>query len=325
MMKVDPKAWEHIVNEVSLALLVFQGNQLVYYNQSAQCLLDLSQNDIGADQTLFLKMDSVDQSTTLHSRFHVSGHVTFKVLGDVCLCEIHPHDVQINRDKMHEVFISNISHELRTPLTVFRGYLEILSDQIPEDRDTLANIFKQMNTQSRRMGVLVENLLLLSRLETNHLSIDEQDSIVVSSMLKDICAGARQLGSKKNISIQEDYNENLSIKACSSELYSALSNVIYNAIHYSKESGHVDVNWFREGEYAVLQVKDNGIGIPQDEIHLITQRFYRVDKARSWSEASGTGLGLAIVKHVMIRHGGYLKIESEVSQGSCFTLYFPCI
>ena len=323
MMKVDWDTWRKIFDEISVPSLLFKVNQLIDFNKSAQVLLNLNPNDLGMSQELFINPSISDQSMVLNSRFDISAHVSLQAISDVSLCEIQVNHTQVNQDKMREAFIANISHELRTPLTVFRGYLELLTDQIPRDRKTLVDIFKQMNIQSRRMGVLVENLLLLSRLETNDLSLDEQDSIVVSSMLKDICASARQLGFKKNISIQEDYDDHLSIKACGSEIYSALSNVIYNAVHYSKYNGCVKVNWFKQGKYALLQVEDNGIGIPKNEINFITQRFYRVDKARSWSKAAGTGLGLAIVKHVMIRHGGYINIESDVGKGSCFTLHFP--
>lgn len=227
-------------------------------------------------------------------------------------------------DLVRKDFIANVSHELRTPLTVFRGYLELLQDRPDIPKDTLIDILGQMSGQSRRMQNLVQDLLLLSRLESVEPDTSKHILINVAGILRTICAEAKVLGHNKAHQFIINLDESVEMMGQPEELYSAFSNIIFNAVRYTPAEGCITVSWFCDGAHYILRVEDNGVGILEKDIPKITQRFYRTDKARAREQDSeGTGLGLAIVKHVLLRHNGELVIASEFGKGSCFQCHFP--
>lgn len=224
-------------------------------------------------------------------------------------------------EQMRQDFVANVSHELRTPLTVIHGYLETLLAQkdIPKQSK---KIFTQMYQQSLRMEKLVEDLLLLSRLECHPEELQDKKIVSVAKLIKSICTDAKILSGKCSHLITAEVDENLGLLGNEGELHGAFSNIIFNAVHYTPANGKIHIKWFAENSGGILSVTDTGIGITQEDIPRITERFYRVDKARS-RESGGTGLGLAIVKHVLIRHEARLEIESQLGKGSIFSCYFP--
>ncbi len=224
-------------------------------------------------------------------------------------------------EKMRQDFVANVSHELRTPLTVIHGYLETLLKEF-KDNAHLEKIFSQMFQQSIRMERLVEDLLLLSRLETDTPNQEDFKPIAVATLLPSIINDAKALSGEENHRITLKADKNLKILGLENELISAFSNLIFNAVNYTPSAGKVEVHWFRDEQYAYFKVSDTGIGIAPEHIERITERFYRVDRDRS-RKSGGTGLGLAIVKHILIRHGAKLKIKSVLDEGSCFTCVFP--
>jgi len=231
-------------------------------------------------------------------------------------------------EKMRRDFIANLSHELRTPLTVLRGYLETLIAMTGEsstalDPKSLSPILDQMFQQSSRMEHLVQDLLLLSHLETESPEDDSRESVDVATMLKEICQDAKALSGDKGHTIQFEADPGLQLLGNEKELHSAFNNLVVNAIKYTPEKGSVTAKWFFDeaNGQACFSVSDTGMGIEAKHIPRLTERFYRVDKARS-RETGGTGLGLAIVKHVLMRHDGELTIESEPGQGSTFSCRF---
>lgn len=225
-------------------------------------------------------------------------------------------------ESMRQDFIANVSHELRTPLTVFHGYLELLNDYKNIDEKKFAEILQHMSEQSERMERLVQDLLLLSRLESDQPDLESHQQVAVASMLKNICDDAKKLSGKKQHQFYLYLDETLYLAGQPEELRSAFSNLIYNAVHYTPARGKIEVFWYRDERGKHMKVIDTGIGIPAKYIPRITQRFYRVDKARSYHSKGGTGLGLAIVKHVLLRHNGHLFIQSEVNEGSMFCCTF---
>jgi len=224
-------------------------------------------------------------------------------------------------EKMRQDFVANVSHELRTPLTVFRGYLETLLDQTQVDPKQLKQILQQMADQNQRMERLVEDLLLLSRLESVEPDFGKHQLVDVPMLLRQIRAEAESLSGTHQHEIHLDIDENLKIFGELHELHSAFSNIVVNAIRYTPAHGKILIKWYQDKKGAHFEVTDTGIGIEPKHIDRITQRFYRVDKARSRAQG-GTGLGLAIVKHVLLRHGGDLAIESVLNRGSTFRCTF---
>jgi two-component system phosphate regulon sensor histidine kinase PhoR len=172
------------------------------------------------------------------------------------------------------------------------------------------------------MERLVADLLLLSRLETEQPHEEKKRPANVATLIKTICNEARVLSGKKHHHIHCEINEKLLIYGNESELHSAFSNLIFNAVHYTPANGSIFVTWAYKDDKPCLQVIDTGIGIASLHIPRITERFYRVDKARSRA-SGGTGLGLAIVKHVLLRHHAQLKVTSTLGKGSCFMCFFP--
>ena len=232
-------------------------------------------------------------------------------------------------DTMRRDFIANVSHELRTPLTVVGGFLETLSDMEGAVPDALKNYFAMMSEQTVRMRRIIEDLLTLSTIESNSEAPDDTE-IDMGNLLKVLQKDALGLSqglkkAKHKVHIEAD--STLNIVGAQDELYSALSNLVSNAIRYTPLSsaegrGEIFVTWQFINGQPVFAVRDTGIGIEQQHIDRLTERFYRVDRGRS-RETGGTGLGLSIVKHILIRHQAKLEITSEIGIGSTFSVVFP--
>lgn len=223
---------------------------------------------------------------------------------------------------MRRDFIANVSHELRTPLTVIGGFLETLSDMAGEVSDTAKPYFNMMLEQTTRMRRIIEDLLTLSKIESNTKNTDDTE-IDMQNMLKLIQNDARGLSQGKH-TIHLSNDKDLNLSGAQDELQSAFSNLVSNAIRYTPEGGNIYIQWELVNGQGVFSVRDTGIGIEQRHIDRLTERFYRVDTSRS-RETGGTGLGLSIVKHILSRHQAVLNIKSEVSVGSTFSIIFPKI
>lgn len=223
-------------------------------------------------------------------------------------------------ETMRRDFIANVSHELRTPLTVVGGFLETLNDidgAVPENTRTY---FNMMQEQTARMRSLIEDLLTLSQLE-NSQSVPQDSEIDVGALLNMVLNDAQGL-SRGRHHLKLEADPNLNLTGASEELHSAFGNLVSNAIRYTPEQGEIFIRWEQRGQEATFSVTDTGIGIEQQHIDRLTERFYRVDRSRS-RETGGTGLGLSIVKHILTRHQARLEIESEAGKGSTFRVVFP--
>jgi len=218
-------------------------------------------------------------------------------------------------EQMRRDFVANVSHELRTPLTVVHGYLDMLD---PAEHPDWAPMLSEMQRQSQRMTQLVEDLLTLSRLEAQDRLEDE--SVAMAPMLHALRREAEALSQGRHAVVVEDAAD-ADLWGSTRELHSAFSNLVSNAIRYTPAGGTVTVRFAREGDGAVLSVRDTGYGIPAAHLPRITERFYRVSTSRS-RESGGTGLGLAIVKHVLSLHQARLEVASDVGRGSTFACHF---
>jgi two-component system, OmpR family, phosphate regulon sensor histidine kinase PhoR len=227
-------------------------------------------------------------------------------------------------EAMRRDFVANVSHEIRTPLTVLSGFIETLQT-LPLKEAERTRYLALMAQQSVRMQTLVNDLLTLSRLEGSPFP-GANDWITTSALLAQSEQEARALSpalGPQGHRIEFDNGPACELAGVQAELYSAISNLVTNAIRYTPDTGLVRVSWVvlddGRGEF---KVKDSGPGIAPEHLPRLTERFYRVDRSRS-RETGGTGLGLAIVKHVAQRHGAEMNIESQLGQGSCFSITFP--
>ncbi|MBT1064804.1 phosphate regulon sensor histidine kinase PhoR [Bowmanella sp. Y26] len=224
-------------------------------------------------------------------------------------------------EEMRKDFVANVSHELRTPLTVLNGYLEMFNaDPQAYPPAFMHKAFGEMTSQTRRMQSLIEQLLILSRIEASAERVYEK-IVDVPQILAAIQSEASALNQEKRHDIQFSVDAQLRVFGIETELRSAFSNLIFNAIHYTPAKGKIVVGWRLRDKTAEFYVQDNGEGIAEKHLTRLTERFYRVDKARS-RKTGGSGLGLAIVKHVLTHHNSKLEIDSEVGKGSCFSFRF---
>lgn len=224
-------------------------------------------------------------------------------------------------EKVRTDFVANVSHELRTPLTVIDGYLETMSD----NREMLSSAFHkpltQMSEQTRRMSALINDLLLLSRIEARDNNAKHTPTDI-SHTLKAIQADLRSSLEEKEQQLTIDLQSSYQLLGPKDQIYSLIANLATNAIKYSEQHSRIHITWRDSENGAILSVEDNGMGIPAIDIPRLTERFYRVDRGRAQA-IKGTGLGLAIVKHILVNLDGTLEIDSKVGEGSTFTCHFP--
>ncbi|MBD3642501.1 MAG: phosphate regulon sensor histidine kinase PhoR [Marinobacter sp.] len=224
-------------------------------------------------------------------------------------------------EQMRRDFVGNVSHEMRTPLTVISGYLETLVDHADELPPKWRRAINTMAAQSSRMEALITDLILLSRIETGEQTVD--DALTdVDALIEQICHDARALSGDKQHEFTVNITDHRLLRGDESQLRSAFSNLVFNAVKYTPAHGHITVSWTTNREGAHLSVKDTGIGIDPVHIPRLTERFYRADPSRH-KDTGGTGLGLAIVKHVLLNHDGNLEIRSRIGEGSEFICHFP--
>jgi two-component system phosphate regulon sensor histidine kinase PhoR len=220
---------------------------------------------------------------------------------------------------MRKDFVANVSHELKTPLTVLQGYLEIM--QTMEDADSPNHKpLSLMQQQTTRMQSMVEQLLALSRIE-DAVDIDLSQTVNMSLMMEILKEEAKALAGT-DYTLVFNCEPGLNTHGNELQLRSACSNLISNAIRYTTPGGTISVNWKSVATGALFSVTDTGVGIAPQHINRLTERFYRVDNARS-SKTGGSGLGLAIVKHALNHHHSELKVISEYGRGSIFSFVIP--
>ena len=318
------------------AVILLNNNyDLSWWNEATEDLLDLKPRDTGSsiinfirhpDFVAYLESNRYDIPLTLPSPRNLETRLEFQFTpfgqGETLLV-IRDISRIYKLEEMRKDFVANVSHELRTPLTVIRGYLEVLEDNLPEDPQDkhLPKALKQMRQQSLRMTTLIDDLTMLSKLETAGIN-KTQEYLQLNSLLEMICDEARAIsGDKHQVTLSCDTD--IELLGNNRELHSAFSNLITNAVKYSAEGKTIEVKVsVNLANNLIVEIKDQGIGIEQQHISRLTERFYRVDSSRS-IQTGGTGLGLAIVKHILLRHDGRLQIQSTLGIGSTFSCIFP--
>lgn len=222
-------------------------------------------------------------------------------------------------EQMRRDFVANVSHELKTPLTVVRGYVEMIQSAEEGFDPHWQKAFSTIEGQVSRMDRLVEQLLNLSKVENNN--DDDKQSVNMAQLISTLVEDAKWLNQDKQHLITLNMSTDIGITGIETELKSACSNLLSNAIAYTPAHGEIKVTWEKEGNKAKFSVKDNGDGIKPEHLNRLTERFYRIDRSRS-RDTGGSGLGLAIVKHVLHHHQAELVINSYWGKGSEFTIYF---
>ncbi|MFL0163556.1 sensor histidine kinase [Candidatus Clostridium helianthi] len=307
-------------------------NMVISINPCAESLLGIKRNIVGEylldhikdyDIIKFLEQDDVSdkeikirhpierdfkikKSAMVDGMEGVGKVITFQDITDINRVEL-----------MRSQFVANVSHELKTPLTSIKGFAETL--KFVKDDETREKFLDIIDKEAERLSRLINDILVLSNIESN-LAVDMHE-FEPGSVIEEVINIMRKTAINKNIKLEFKDNNNEKIFGDRDKFHQLALNLIENAIKYSKDiSGKVEVLSYNENKYYCLRVKDNGIGIPKEDISRIFERFYRVDKSR---KKGGTGLGLAIVKHIVKIFNGEIYVKSELGVGTCFEVKIP--
>ena len=316
------KRFEELSESMPDAIVVVNRNfETEWFNKAAVKILSLKEIDVGKPIAHMIRNPSFAEfikKNTIGSSINFVSPLKYDL---TIKCFMVPYGEDRNLltfrdisesdqlDKMRRDFIANVSHELKTPLTVIFGYLETLS--FSDDGYVDDDIISEMLKQSKRMDSLISDLLKLTKLQSTDIPDRDFSQINLKTVASEIKAACKPeaLKNKNNVTILSD--NDIFIKGSYEEIYSALINLLSNAIAYSGNNIEIEINYLARNENEVeFYIKDYGMGIPEESVDRLTERFYRIDKGRS-REHGGTGLGLSIVKHIMNRHDGKLEIESN--------------
>lgn len=226
-----------------------------------------------------------------------------------------------NLEVKRKDFVANVSHELKTPITSIKGFSETLLDSSEEDEETRTKFLKIINEESHRIKLLIDDLLILSKLEKDELEI-EPIELSTKKLFEDIRPIIEQKAEEKDIKFECLLSNEIIFEAEPEKIRQILINLLANAINYTPSSGTITLQASETEKEVCLSVSDTGIGMSKDALSRIFERFYRVDKARS-RDTGGTGLGLAIVKHIVEVHQGWIEVDSEIGEGTTFNVYLP--
>ncbi|GAA0354464.1 sensor histidine kinase [Bacillus horti] len=224
-------------------------------------------------------------------------------------------------DQMRNDFLANVSHELRTPLTAMQGFLEALQDGLVEKEESRKKYYDVMYKETLHMSRLVEDIFDLIKLEHNEISLD-RSPVHIGSILNKVAFKFKQQADEKGLEINVRADDTLeSVYADRDRLEQIVANLVKNALKFT-EHGGVTLEAYSDNDKMKLVISDTGIGVSKDDQELIWERFFKVDRGRS-KENKGTGLGLAIVKELVDMHQGTIKMESQLGEGTTFTLWLP--
>lgn len=330
---------EAITQNMSEGLIIIDaGENVLSYNRSAKELLDINEttgrihNFVAFNRNesiirqieLALKGERSESTIHLHQRVYqviASPVIIGPDINGAVIVIIDETEKEL-RDELRREFSANVSHELKTPLTSISGYAEIMESGIVKEEDML-NFAGIIHTEALRLIHLVEDIIKISRLDDNQVELEKEEVCLLDIVSENI-SYLQELAQKRNIRVTSS--------GCDAVVYGVrqilnemVHNLIENAIKYNKENGTVSVSveeGRKSGQRVIFTVSDTGIGIPQNDIERVFERFYRVDKSHS-KAIGGTGLGLSIVKHGAIYHNAKIEIESEVNKGTCIRIMFP--
>jgi two-component system phosphate regulon sensor histidine kinase PhoR len=320
-------------------LVVDAQRRVALLNRTFEKWFGISPDSVGAPLLDTMRNPGVEQliGTTLEKREPTQREITVgdrrlqmnavpmgndngQVSGAVILF----HDItELKRlDDMRRDFVANVSHELRTPLSILRGYIETLLESAQTSRDELRRILGVMERHSKRLGLLLDDLLSLAKLESANPNL-ELSTVRLDELCLNVARDWEKKFAEKNLHVIVDLAPGLpSVHADASRLQEIFYNLLDNAVKYSPNNGEIRLRIEQREREIALSVNDNGVGISKEDLPRIFERFYRADKARS-NEEGGTGLGLAIVKHIAQLHHGRVEAESEPGTGTTICVTLP--
>ncbi len=320
---------------------VDENRRILIHNPSASQILDCAHNGTGKSLIEFTHNPEIDEAMRLAiegqkniSReieinypekkiFKISAIGTGAESSGICgILVLHDITAFKNLERARKEFVANASHELRTPLTSIKGFIETLLGGAAKDPAQSEHFLKIMHSDAERLTRLVEDLLDLSSIESRKIPLKVTPFRIQDEIRNTLQAMEPGL-KRKNITVSADLDESIPpVQADHDKIHQVLVNLLDNAIKFSRQGGHISAQAFHLGGMLQVTIRDNGVGIPENMVPRIFERFFRVDKARSRDEG-GTGLGLAIAKHIIEAHGGQIFCESRLGEGSAFSFAIP--
>jgi two-component system, OmpR family, sensor histidine kinase SenX3 len=255
---------------------------------------------------------------TEHGEHDLRAVVT--LVGDECLLLVNDRTRERRVEELRRNFVVNASHELKTPVTAIRTLSEALAVTHDRDPERVPSLLKRLDLESDRLARLVYDLLDLRRLEERGPL--ELVPVDLAELIRRTVAAAMEQAETRDIELSVEAPDHAYVAGVPGDLEVIVTNLVGNAIQYNTTGGTVEVSLESDGGAQVLRVRDTGIGIPQQELGRVFERFYRVDTARS-RETGGTGLGLSIVRHAVESHGGSIRVDSLLGEGTTFTVTLP--
>ena len=305
-------------------------NEIIWSNKKFQIMLNINaKKDTGSpinyifrntNLIKYLEQENFEESIKINLDTNKIIEIKIILFGEkqkVLIAKDISQTVKIESDRNE--FISNVSHELKTPLTVISGFIETLEDMFIPNKNEHKNILAMMGDQAYRMSKLIDDLLMLSNVESS-LFQNRTEKLGINTIISKIKKNASILNTKGH-KIKYQIDTKLNIYGAKKEIESAFQNLVTNAIRYTEENGSIFISWGLINGLPIFEVRDTGNGIEKKHIDKITERFYRVDADRS-RDTGGTGLGLSIVKNIIKQHNGELNIASNIGKGSSFKLVF---
>ncbi len=324
-----------MISNIPFPLLLLDANgKVVLYNSSfnqfrdnkEEKSIDYMNNDCHYEVSEFLKDAYIFEKQT--EKMISVGDKTYEAIsvpvttkGKFSGCVILFQDITLakERESMQKQFIADASHELKTPISVIKGMVEILNRDDFDDEKTRVEFMHQIEKESRRLEIIVRDLLQLSRLSKDNLIL-KRKSLDFTEIIEESKKSFQRLADEKGLHFDVDYQSHEKVFVDRDLSITLMNNLISNAIKYS-DQGTIHITTKEVNEEYVIEIKDEGVGLSQEDCEKVFERFYRVDKARSRA-SGGSGLGLSIVKSIVDAHGGKIKVESELGKGTTFFIHY---
>lgn len=329
---------DQILNEMKQGVMLINSkDELIYYNEDAKKMFDLSEQSLNHSIYQIIRNSQLNEAIKIANATHQNSVIDFnyhqqtieaKILASINPKSYHQSmsllvllkDVSQERaiEQMKKDFFSHASHELKSPLTAIKGHAELIMHGIVKEEEINKSL-EQILKQSETMSLLVEDMLMLSRLE--NLSEKTYQELNLSIILHEVIDHLNPIMLKKNIQLEKNI-EDIIYQADELDMQKLFKNIIENAIKYSKDNKSIDIELKKEEDMISFTVKDQGIGISEEHQKRVFERFYRVDKGRL---DGGTGLGLAIVKHIVLKYEGHLDLKSTLGIGTTIEIQLPLV
>jgi two-component system phosphate regulon sensor histidine kinase PhoR len=324
LLLIDSLGYVNLVNRAYCSIFEVEKdvpNETLYYD------IMPNQNVIELVEETFLTEATVRKQVSINvgidrKHFHITCVPILGFQGKIKGIVLVFHDItELNHlEQMRKDFVANVSHELRTPVTSLKGFAETLLDGAMENEELRRKFLTIIWKESDRLQNLIQDLLDFTKMEQSNFKLNWQ-KVDLAGIVDDVTTLLASRSKEKEIEFNVELEGNIEIEGDAARLKQILINLINNALSYTPNGGKVCITGREDGDEVVIMVKDTGIGISEEEIPRIFERFYRVDKARS-RNSGGTGLGLAIVKHLVEAHKGNIKVTSKKNEGTSFQLTF---